>query len=681
MSYVYHNSKATYFNNKAVFYDGSGSVSNIEINWDTYGVPHIEAPTEEDASYAFGWAQMKNHANLLIRLYLQGRGKAAEFLGSNQYESDLKIHRFNLPQIAQDVYNSFDFEEKNKIDAFVQGLNDSAQQMLPSIDSNIRGALPLTPQDVISHTKRVISLEFSGGSAISSAGSNAYAVSPSKSQSGNAMLVVNPHLPWSDFYTFFEAHLKAPSLNIYGATLVGIPIIMLGFNESLGWTHTVNTIDVADTYQLSLSGSGYLLDGVVQPFTERVVDIGVRQGNGSIQNQSVTIRQSQHGPILNQSGSIARAVRIAGLENSDLFKQYSLMCKASNLSQFESAVSMLQLPMFNVIYADKHGDIMYLFNGNVPIKSEGDWNFWGGIIDGTQSKYIWSSIHPYGDLPKLINPSTGWVQNANDTPWSSTYPFQLNASSYPSYMAPSLNLGFRAQRSLNLIRNTGLLSFDDLVALKLDTGMETADRLKSALLSAVASNPNPSATSAATILSNWDNKTDTDSVGALIFSRWFKKLNNSMFSNQWSAANPLSTPSGLSNPSQASTLLGQAANEIQNAFGTMSAPWGQSRRFIGGGQNFPANGADDGLGVFRTMYFGEETSVSGAWHGDTFVAVVEFDEEVKAKAILSYGNSSQGGNPFNGSQFNLMSENTLRDVFFKNEDILNNLHSTEILTR
>ena len=244
-----------------VFFSCSEGKSDkgTEILWDKWGVPHVYATDEAEMYYAFGWAQMQSHANLILRLYAESRGTGSEFFSEKYLESDRLFHLFNLTDSAQAQYERFTGDEKLFLDSFVRGLNDYAEANPEEIDEKFRKVLPVTAIDVLAHGKRVINLEFLSGRDIGQSfnelkelekeitpGSNSYAIAPAKSESGNAMLVANPHLPWNDLYMFFEAHLNAPDFDVYGVTLVGMPVLNIAFNKNLGWTHTVNTIDASD---------------------------------------------------------------------------------------------------------------------------------------------------------------------------------------------------------------------------------------------------------------------------------------------------------------------------------------------------------------------------------------------------------------------------------------------------
>ena len=667
-----------------------------EILWDKWGVPHIYANNESEMYYAFGWAQMQNHADLILKMYAESRGNASEFYGENHLFNDRLIHLYNIPDSAEAQYSRYSGEQKEYLDAFVKGMNDYAQSKQSKIDLTAQKILPITAIDIISHTKRVMNIEFLGKRDIMisynelkssinepTPGSNSYAIGPSKTESGNAMLVANPHLPWSDFYLFFEAHLNAPDFNVYGVTLVGMPVLNIAFNENLGWTHTVNTIDASDRYELTLKDDGYLLDGHIKPFVEKKVTTKVLQNDGSLREKEMNLKYSEHGPVISENDSVAYAVRIAGLDKDSYFDQYHQMGKADNFNKFEEALQMMQIPMFNVVYADRDGNIMYLFNGNIPVREKGNWSFWNRKIDGTKSELIWDSYHEYSDLPKLFNPETGYVQNANDAPWTATYPVLLDNKDYPVYISPSphnTQTSFRAQRAINLIKDDDSITFERLVDYKLDTGMEVADRFLKDLLEAIELFPtNKVAQEAAAVLKEWDGETNTDSKGAVLFANWFEKMDSELIETPWSLDNPVTTPSGLSNPEKVVALLTDAANEVKDR--SIDVAWGEVNFFRVGDIEFPANGGHHTFGVFRTMYFqpNSNNNKNYVYHGDTFVAVVEFGDEVRADVLLSYGNATQKGNPFVGDQLEMLSKNRLRKAFLNKEEVLNNLFEKVVL--
>jgi len=583
-----------------------------EILWDNWGVPHIYGKTTAGMYYAFGWAQMHNHADLILQLYGEARGRAAEYWGKNFLQGDEIVQKLNLAQVAQKVYDEQHPEYKAYLEAFVKGINAYAKAHPKAISERYNQILPVTPQDVIAHTINILAVDFIAADNIygsireASRGSNAMAIAAGRSASKHAMLMANPHLPWQGFFTFFEAHLNAPGFSAYGTTLVGLPVLAIAFNNNLGWTHTANPNNNSTRYELTLKDNGYLLDGAVVPFETRTATIKIKQPDGTMKEEQLVCKYAKQGPVIAEKKDNAYAVRISGFDNAYFNEQYHKMAKASNFAEFESAVKMLQMPMFNLIYADKAGNIMYLDGGDVPVHATGDFWFWHDKVDGTSSKYIWSKIFPYKGLPKLFDPPTGFVQNSNDVPWTCTYPTVLNPKNYPAYIAPEgwYARDFRDQHAMNMVKNNHSITFDDLVGYKLNTELETADRYLDSLLKAVAEHPDTIALKAAKVLKAWDRHADANSRGTILWIQWCNDMNpDSVYKNPWELANPASTPNGLKYPGYAVRKLKQAANEVIKRFGSLDPAWGDFNRFRSGDIDLPGNGAPSTYGSYRAVGF------------------------------------------------------------------------------
>jgi acyl-homoserine-lactone acylase len=671
---------------------GFAQKNRPEILWDNYGVPHIYSKTTVGMYYAFGWAQMHNDADLLLQLYAQARGVSAQYWGERYLNNDEVVQRFNLAPLAQKVYDEQHAEYRTYLDAFVNGINDYAKTHPENIGENYKQVLPITPQDVIAHMINVLNLTFVGGdhiygtrTEVRGAGSNAMAIAAARSASKHAMLMANPHLAWHDLFTFFEAHLNGPGFDAYGAALAGMPMLAIAFNNNLGWTHTNNVIDAATTYKLSLKDNGYIFDGTVKPFKTRTVTLKIKQDDGSFKEKQLVCRDAEQGPVISEKGSNAYAVRIAGLDNPYLIEQYYKMAKALNFHEFEIALKMMQMPMFNVIYADKAGNIMYLDGGNFPERNEGDFNFWHYNVDGTKSKNIWTKILPYDSLPKVFNPRSGFVQNCNDVPWTCTYPMVLDHQKYPAYIAPYQTwstVDMREERAINMIGDNYYISFNEFVGYKLNTGFELADRCLDNLLQAADKYPDTLVTKATAALRAWDRRADTGSRGAILFIQWCNDMFGGglpIFKTPYDINHPISTPNGLYDPKYAVQKLKQAATEIMRIYGSLDIPWGQVARFRRGKWDYPANGAPPDFGSYRSInYFQDKDGKFVADGGDSYVAVIEFGNKPKAMVLLSYGNSSQPGNKHMGDQLKLLSEKKLRPALLDRADILKNLEEKEL---
>ncbi|WP_273275034.1 acylase [Maribacter polysiphoniae] len=660
-----------------------------EIAWDTWGVPHITSDNIEDLFYAQGWAQMHNHANLILELYGSSRGKGSEYWGNTKLKNDILIHTLGFGDLADQWEKEQDPETKIIYKSFVAGLNAYAKAHPEAVDEKNKMVLPLTTKDINMHLMYVVFTRFIGGDDLGriqrwpDLGSNAYAVSPKRSASGNAMLVQNPHLPWWREFLFFESHLTLEGKNMYGSTLVGFPGIVIGFNDHLGWSHTNNTIDNADTYELVVKDNGYVLDGEVKAFESTKESIKVKQEDGSLVEQEIKLLRTVHGPVVNQKEGKVLALRMVGLDRPDMVLQWWKMINSTSFEAFESTLKMAQIPFWNVMYADKAGSIFYLFNGLVPKRTEDAWKYWNRIIPGGKSADIWTEVHDYADLPKIKNPSVGWLQNANDPPWTSTIPMTLDPNDFPGYMAPR-SMAFRPQRAARMMLEDESITFEELVDYKLSTRLEFADRILDDLFAAVDASDSEKAKAAKVVLEKWDREADADSRGMLLFYNWANKFNvrkKSNYAEPWSIDKPNTTPDGFADQTTAVQLLEQAAQEMETQFGGLDIPWGEYYRIRYNGKDLPANGIDGSMGVFRVAWPGDKDEnhmfVGG---GDSWVGVIEFGDEVKAKVLLSYGNATQKDSPHNGDQLTLFSKKELRDAWFTKEAIKAHTAKTEVLT-
>jgi len=246
-------------------------------------------------------------------------------------------------------------------------------------------------------------------------------------------------------------------------------------------------------------------------------------------------------------------------------------------------------------------------------------------------------------------------------------------------MAPFERPSLRPQRGVNLVLKKEKISLDDLVAIKLNTGLEAADRWLDELLAAGKQYPDTALDESLKVLTAWDRSTDTGSRGALLFMSWFGKLNEGSVAVPWDPKDPFNTPRGLKDPQKALSLLKEATYETRQKFGSLDKPYGELFRFRVNGHDNPGNGGPgDQFGIYRTMYFSpdRDKKMIGAM-GDSYVAVVEFGPTVVAKVSLSYGNATQRGTKHLGDQFDLMSAKKLRPALLTKDEVLANLEERE----
>jgi acyl-homoserine-lactone acylase len=697
---------------------GRGQPQETEILWDTWGVPHIYASSEPQAFRAFGYAQMEAHGDLLLKFYAAARGRAAEVYGADFADLDRTTRTLGLPGRGAQWYALQTPSFKANLNAFVAGINEYAAQHPDRLTAESQSVLPVSGPDVLAHVARVFTQFLAVYTECynlpelnidAQPASNAWALGPERTASGNAMLLVNPHLAWVDrFERFFEAQIVAPGVNFTGVTLVGFPVPQLGFDDNHGWTHTVNTADACDLYALEVQGDQYLLDGQLRSFETTTETMKVRQPDGSLVDEAIAIRRTAHGPVFT-IGGLTTAVRVNGIEVNPIAglpQQWWEMVRATNLEQFLEALGANQIPMLNTIYADKAKHTLLAYTSIIPVRSTGDYMFWNRPLPGDRSDLIWTQTHPFDSLPRVIDPPAGFVQNSNSTPWFMTMPGP-NPDDFPAYFAPremTATYSFaREQRGLKMLRHDDAFTFADLYAAKFDTYVESADRVLGDLRRAARQSNSALVKAAADVLTKWERRSDRDSKGAALYfafyDAWIQLTTAKrqaadpdfviyldffggpdFFRNVWSPQHPLNTPNGLADPALAVQALESAAQQFAAVGAPLDLEWGALARFRSGPADHPGWGGGDPTGVFASMLFvlAPDDALQG-YLGETFIALVEFGEQLQAKVLLGYGNSSRPDSLHNGDQVVLLSNKQMRDPWRTKAEVLQHLEGVVVL--
>lgn len=689
-------------------------VTSNEILWDSFGVPHIYGEDAPTVFYGFGWAQAQSQGDLLLRLYGEARGRGAEYWGRKELELDRWLLTNDVPTRAQVWYDQQEPAFRANLDAFAAGINAYASAHKDKLDPEVHQVLPVSGVDVIGHAHRLMNFVYvasqartTGNSAPplpepmatplgdSGAGSNAWAIAPAKSKSGNTMMMANPHLPWpSGFFTYYEAHLSGPDFEMYGATQVGLPVIRFAFNQRMGIANTVNGLLGATSYLLTLKDDGYMFDGAFRPFETKTVTHKVKEDDGTLTEELLVIRSTVHGPAFERKDGALVALRVAGLDRPGMLQQYFDMLKAPDFAAFQKVMARTQVPTFNIVYADRDGHIQYIDNGILPKRASGDLSFWRGLVPGDSSEYLWTEIHDHADLPKVTDPATGFVQNANDPPWLATYPPTYTPDGFPAYIAPRGPMSLRAQNSVKMMVERDQVSFDDMVDLKLSTYALMTDRVLYDLLAAAAGDPDAEVQQAVTLLRTWNRQYDATNRAGLLFEEWARLFAGRSFAGQdnyaepWTLDKPLTTPRGLKDPAAAVAMLKEAISNTKEKYGAMDRPFGDVSRFVIGDKDLPGHGGFGNLGVFRVMTWSglkddatKTRRIRTPFHGETWVAMIEFSDPIKAYGLMSYGNSRQPGTPHYNDQLQMLADDAFRELWLQRDQVEANTLERTSLTR
>lgn len=666
-----------------------------EISWDEWGVPHIIGRDTSDALFGFGWAQMRAHANLELRLVARTRGISAGILGAGDDDADINsdtwVRLMGVPQLAQSWLAAQTPGERAILESFTAGLNAYAAAHPEEIDPALKVVLPVKPQDVLARlidltlytlaidrkelnfvVKRWRQREGADAPArqAEAAGSNGWAIGREHASGAASLLLVNPHLPWGEQTRLMEADVRCPDMHIYGATFVGFPFIAVGFNQALGWTHTVNPMHNFYLYMLHLRGGGYSWDGAPRQFAVRDEHIAVRRLWGYwTQDKTLQVRSSVQGPIVADAGDRSIALWVSGRDSPHLIGQYWAMARAHNFQEFQQALDQEQAPLFSTIYADRDGHIYYNFGGRNPL-GPASTSRRKVFLDGSSERTLWTGVIPLEQLPSLTDPPSGWIQNANDPPWTATWPSPLHEENYPPGLVSSFQdfTNLRAQQVIHQLVAEPRVSLDDLIALKHKTHVELADRVLNDLIQAGRRSDDADARAASEVLAKWDRNVNADSRGASLFFAWVLLMpgDRSVFLQPFDPAKPLSTPQGLSDTAAAGRRLAEAARTVKEREGRLDAPWGEFHKLRWGENSAPANGAPDPLGLPRCTTYEPDPRHGGltASGGDSFVAAVAFGPTINARGLLSYGNFTQKAPRGTKDQFVLYSQMQLRRIAF-----------------
>jgi acyl-homoserine-lactone acylase len=668
----------------------------VTIRRTAYGVPHILAENERAMGFGFAYAQAQDHMTTIMKLILTSRGERAKHFGATQsnIDSDLWYKQYRVRARALETYSQLDADWRAITEGYAAGLNYYISRHRDELPTWVQ---PVTPIDIATHgiagvsrfalnrggiVGRLISNLSKGESAVVEAdaevGSNLWAFAPDRTKSGNAILMGNPHQPWSEVATYYEAHVTIPGkLNFYGSTFIGRPVMTTGFNEHLGWTHTVNYPDIEEIYALDRDPAwpnNYRLDGESHPMIPDRVSVQYTDANGMNVAIEKTFLHTPLGPVVHVSDDLIYVHRAAAYFEFRFYQQWYRMNQANNWDEWRDAYDELIMPMFNVGYADDEGNIYYRWNGTVPVLPAG--SHYDKAVHVTLSSQIWSRFHPVSELPQLFNPKGGYVMNSNSTPYHTNLNDVLDRDSFPDYF-PAASFSPRSQHSMHLIHNADKYSLEDVVKMKFSQRALTAERIKDELLESLANIELPSfERDAAKLLARWDNTTRRDSRGSVLFQEWLSrylqgKRMDEVFAVPWDYSNPIETPDGLGDPDSAVEAFRGAVAYLQQTYGDYRVKWGDVYRIrFGSKVDLPIGGAGGDMGSFRVIgYRSAEDGKKVARTGDSWVFAVEFGKEPKAYSIVAYSQSGNEDSPHFADQAPLFADNKMKPVAFLEKDI------------
>lgn len=702
----------------------SPEAEGVEIRRTSYGVPHILAGDLDGMGYGLAWAMMEDYREQVPRALLRANGRWGLAAGPDSMDGDFAGRLDH--EYAAWTFHRLPADVRSVYEGYAAGLNDFIRLYSDSLPAWVRpeftpqdvaardvdvwddgavrafaerrreagdpgpgaagpaagedaapGADPAaTPTDPAELLNRWMAWARREGEGDPEVGSNAWALGPGRSATGNALLLRNPHLSYTAGY--YEAHVRVPGVvDFYGDFRLGGPFTTIGgFNRRLGWATTNNYPDLEEIYALVRDPDdpdAYLFDGGTVPVRRREVRVEYVDGRGGTGTAVREMPSTPLGPVIHETADTVFVLRAWELDQFRVGEQWLRMMQASTLDEWREATKIRAKVSSNLTYADADGNVHLVWNAALPDLPHAPGE--DRAVPAAGSADVWTELHPYDSLPQLTNPVGGYVQNANDPPYYTNLNEILDPADFPGSL-PEPRLRFRSQNSLELIHPDRVLSLEEMVELKHSMGMVLADRVKDELVEAVrARHETGTVREAAELLAAWDNTAARDSRGSTLFEQWalryFQEVpEEGQYRVPWSTDEPMTTPRGIGDPAAAAEAFAWAVEETERRFGSWDVTWGEVHRLRPEGRDLPVGGCPSALGCFRVVGFQEdEDGLYRAYRGDGWVLAVEFADPPRAWSVLAYGNSNRPASPHYWDQAEMFSRNEMKPVAFTEEAI------------
>ena len=672
--------------------------NQVEIIRTAHGVPHIRAENLRAAGYALAWLQLEDYGPRTAMQILRASGRMGLVFGRDSMEQDFTARRARVRAVenyarlepnTRDIYDGFALgldryislhrdEYPATMPVDFTGYDVLAGDMGEPAYAGVRRFLSkLDPKQFPPEAnRRGAPGEGDDELTRDNVGSNAWAFAPSRTKSGKAILLRNPHLVWTSGY--YEAHMTVPGhFDFYGDFRIGGPFAVVGgFNRNLGWSTTNNAQRLSEFYSLDVDpaeADHYLMDGTSLPLTRELVTVEFRNGTGT-STETREFWSTPAGPVIHRAGGKIYIIKTANDGEYRGGEQFLRMMHATTLAEWKSAMRLRGRGTSNFTYADKAGNILMVWNAALPLLPHPT----GGdtlAIAVKNTNDMWTQYVPWDSLPQFLNPKGGYVHNENSSPHFTNIRGKVDTTNaYPNFEKPSLSL--RSQLALQLVGGTNKVSLEDVMKLKHSYRMLLADRVKPDLIAAVkAAKPSGDVASALAMLERWDNTAGPDSKGAMLFETWWQRygvgLPDSLrYTRAWTSADPTNTPVGLSQPAKAAEAFAWAVGEMARRYGSYDVAWGTVHRVRRGAVDVPVGGCGGALGCFRVLNFARDPDgMLSANGGDGWILAVEFGDTPRAFSALAYGESPRPESPWFSDQAALFAKGELKPVAYDAKDV------------
>jgi acyl-homoserine-lactone acylase len=687
---------------------------NVTIFRDNWGIPHVYGKTDADAVFGLLYAECEADFKRVEKNYLEVMGRQAEAYGESFLYNDLQIRLIEDSADALNDYKICPLWMQKLLDAFADGVNYylyKHPEVKPFVLKRFKPWFPLM------FTDGSVSATSTGGirlgeiqnfylpnhpgstamidkaDAVPQWGSNGFAIAPSRTASKNAMLYINPHVP---FYFRMEVQLVSQEgLNAYGAVTWGQFFVYQGFNEHCGWMHTSSAADVADLYEEKVSQKEgvwfYEYDKQLKPVKTKEMVIRYKK-DSSLLNVTLTGFYTQHGPVMGSRNGSWLSLKEYNRSINALLEAW-LITKANNFSAYKQAMELRANTTNNTVYADDRGNIAYWHGNFMPKRNPSlDWSL---PVSGEISATEWQGIHSLDEIVHIYNPSSGWIQNCNSTPFSVAGSSSPERTAYPVYMAPD-DQNPRAINAIRLLSQENNFTIDKLIAVGYDHYLSAFDILLPGLFKAyredsLSDSIKKHLDEPMRSIKFWDRNASISSVPTTLAIWWANKLAQRLpdtksavlYSNAVGRLNELAM---ITSNKEKLDDFEAVIKDLEKRYGSWKIPWGEINRYqrnTGGLTekfddllpSLPVGFCSSRWGslpAFESRAFPGTKNFYGV-SGNSFIAAVEFGKRLKAKSVVTGGQSNDPGSQHFMDQASQFLEGKFKDVLFYKEDLMKQL--------
>jgi len=683
------------------------TAKRVTIIRDNWGIPHIYAKTDADVVFGLLYSECEDNFKGVERNYLSVLGRTAEVDGQTAVYNDL------LMRLAEDTTDAIkDYQVstpyfKKLMDAFADGVNyylykhpevkpDALTNFKPwyalmftdgSVGATITGGA--TVRDVQSFyggNGQLMGYAGQPNEELKETGSNGFAISPSKSATGNALLWINPHVP---FYFRSEVEMVSEEgLNVYGAVTWGQFFVYQGFNLHCGWMHTTSNADVADLYAEKVSKQGdsfvYEYNGQSKPLTSQQTIVRYKK-DGQLQQSTFKTWYTHHGPVMGSRDGKWLALKANNRSLNALLESWQIT-KANNFDEYKKAMDLLSNATNNTVYADDKGNTALWYGNFVPKRDpKYDWTL---PVDGTTPATEWQGVHPLDEIVHVYNPASGFIQNCNATPYAAAGKSSPDKTKYPAYMAPD-GQNFRGVNAISLLSNAKKLTLDSLIAKGYDKYLAAFDVMLPPLFRVYEQSDDSVKNELAEpfkVLQSWDKRSSATSVATTLAVLW----GNTMMAEQMPKAKTVEEGTYATEriATMAKTIDRQlqlryfvrTLSDLTAKYGTWKVQWGDINRYqrLADGKfddkqpSIPVGQVSSAFGQLPSFVSRQMpgTEKRYGYSGNSFIAAVEFGKIIKAKSLINGGQSFDPSSKHFTDQAQMYVDGQFKDVLFYKADVL-----------